>query len=148
MSDQNNSNWESFAPSPTANSSTFKILVIDDSPFVRAQVKDILGNLMVTLVEAEDGEDGWQKLQKHSDIRFVLCDVNMPKLDGLGLIKRISDKMGKVSFPIVMLTTENQLDKVLAAKKYGATAWLIKPPQPQDLQKIVKKFLEQTKKAS
>lgn len=148
MSNPNDPKWEAVLPSPPSSGGTFKVLVIDDSPFVRAQVKDILGNLMLTIVEAEDGEDGWAKLQKHTDVKFILCDVNMPKLDGLGFLQRISEKMGKPSFPIVMLTSENQLDKVLAAKKYGATAWLIKPPQAQDLQKIVKKFMDQSKKAS
>jgi two-component system, chemotaxis family, chemotaxis protein CheY len=146
MSAQNPINFDTLVP--TNSNGPFKIMVVDDSPFIRAQVKDILGNLMITIVEAEDGEDAWTKLQKNKDVRFILCDVNMPKLDGLGFIQRISEKMGKVSFPIVMLTTENQLDKVLAGKKYGATAWLIKPPQAQDLIKLVKKFMDSHKKAS
>ena len=122
-------------------SGEFTILIVDDSPFVRAQVKEILRNEPVRIIEALDGEDAWKIFDTNPDINFVLCDVNMPRLDGVGFLGRVSKKNnGKPSVPVVMLTTENNLDKVMQAKKFGATAWMLKPPVAADLLRIIRKF--------
>lgn len=123
------------------NAAVFTILIVDDSPFVRAQVKEILRDEAVNLIEAVDGEEAWSIFDTNPDIHFVLCDVNMPRLDGVGFLGRVSKKNnGKPIVPVVMLTTESNLDKVMQGKKLGATAWLLKPPTAADLLRIIRKF--------
>lgn len=123
------------------NTGEFTILIVDDSPFVRAQVKEILRSEPVKVIEAADGEEAWNIFDSNPDIHFVLCDVNMPRLDGVGFLGKVSKKNnGKPAVPVVMLTTENNLDKVMQGKKLGAIAWLLKPPVATDLLRIIHKF--------
>lgn len=124
----------------------FTMLIVDDSPFVRAQIKEIMRDESVRIIEAFDGEEAWTIFDTNPDIQFVLCDVNMPRLDGVGFLERVS-KMnhGRPAVPIVMLTTESNLDKVMQGKKLGATAWLLKPPVAADLLRIVRKFMTHVK---
>jgi two-component system chemotaxis response regulator CheY len=78
----------------------------------------------------------------NSDIGLVICDINMPRMDGLAFLGQLGSRSPdkKLPVPVVMLTTENKLDRVIEGKKLGATAWLIKPPAPQDLLRLVEKF--------
>jgi two-component system, chemotaxis family, chemotaxis protein CheY len=122
--------------------SSFKLLLVDDSAFVRNQIKEILAAANVTILEAEDGSKALDVVALNSDIGLVICDINMPRMDGLAfltqLVARSPNK--KPPCPVVMLTTENKLDRVLEGKKLGATAWLIKPPAPQDILRLIEKF--------
>jgi two-component system, chemotaxis family, chemotaxis protein CheY len=120
----------------------FKILLVDDSQFVRTQVRDILLSQKVTLLEAEDGEAALEVLAKHQDIKLILCDVNMPRMDGLAFLKKLLDGQGagKAKIPVIMLTTENSLDKVILGKKLGAIAWIIKPLMAPDIIRLIDKF--------
>ena len=133
-------NWENVEEA--GGIKAFKVLIVDDSPFVRSQIKDILRNEHVTLIEAEDGEVGLEMVRTHPDINLIFCDINMPRMDGLGFLQQLGHLGSKGQPPchVIMLTTENKLDKVLQGKKLGATAWLIKPPAPQDIIKLITKF--------
>ena len=121
---------------------SFKMLLVDDSPFVRNQVREILRGQAVQVLEAEDGVQALDIVSKHNDIKLILCDINMPRMDGLAFIERLgaNEPNKKPRIPIVMLTTESKLDKVMQGKKLGAAAWIIKPPAPQDIMKLVEKF--------
>lgn len=125
-----------------ATAAQFKLLIVDDSVFVRKQVIEILKNRSVVVLEAEDGLSGLDILTKNPDIKLVLCDVNMPKMDGFALLERLAQGQSddKPRIPVIMLTNENKLDKVIEGKKFGATAWITKPPQPQDIIALVEKY--------
>lgn len=126
----------------------FTLLIVDDSSFVRAQVKEIMRNENVHIIEAVDGEEAWKIFDSNPDIHFVLSDVNMPRLDGVGFLERVCKKNnGKPSVPVVMLTTETNLEKVILAKKLGAAAWMLKPPVAADLLKVIRKFLAHHRRA-
>jgi len=91
------------------------------------------------VVEAVDGEDGLAKARgKSADL--VLTDQNMPKMDGLTLIKALRGLPQYRSTPILMLTTESSDAMKAAGKAAGATGWLVKP-FPQKLLEVVKKVL-------
>lgn len=121
---------------------SLKVLIVDDSAFVRNQIKEILASTNVEIYEAEDGSKALDAVAAHADFGLVICDINMPRMDGLAFLSQLSSRSPtkKPPFPVVMLTTENKLDRVLEGKKLGATAWLIKPPAAQDLLRLVEKF--------
>jgi two-component system chemotaxis response regulator CheY len=117
---------------------TPKILCIDDSQMVRAQVKRALGPSF-TLVEAVDGMDALEKLQANTDIALIICDVNMPRMSGLEFLESKAGNAGISAIPVVMLTTEGQQEMIQKAKSLGARGWVVKPFKPESLVAIAKK---------
>ncbi|HPY86725.1 MAG TPA: response regulator [Spirochaetota bacterium] len=113
------------------------IFVVDDSTVLRSIVKTALASFDYDeIIEAKDGEDAWEKIktmQKKIDL-FIL-DINMPKLNGLQLLERIRAEDKKT--PVIILTTESDKDKMIEAKKLGATGWIIKPFDKGKLIQIV-----------
>jgi two-component system chemotaxis response regulator CheY len=101
-----------------------KILVVDDSATVRQQVGLALQQAGFTVVEAVDGVDGLTRVD--SSVSMVICDVNMPRMNGLEMIETIQ-REGKHKLPILMLTTEGQPALIERAKKAGAKGWIVKP---------------------
>ena len=117
-----------------------KILVVDDSKTIRQQVGFTLTNAGFEVVEAEDGKDGILKLEANSNISMIISDVNMPNMGGLEMVESIRAKDSFKLVPIIMLTTESSGDKVERAKKAGASGWLVKPFNPEQLVGAVKKL--------
>lgn len=119
---------------------TKSILCVDDSASMRQMVRMTLAGGGYTVTEAVDGADGLAKA-KAQGFDLVLTDLNMPNLDGLGLIRGLRALPAYKGVPIVFLTTESQADKKLEAKEAGATAWIVKPFQPDRLLALVGKVL-------
>ena len=117
-----------------------KILIVDDSRTIRQQVGFTLTKEGFEVVEAEDGQDGLNKLQANADISMVVSDVNMPNMGGLEMVEAIRQIEQFKFLPIIMLTTESSGDKVERAKKAGASGWLVKPFNPEQLVGAVKKL--------
>jgi two-component system chemotaxis response regulator CheY len=92
------------------------------------------------VMEAVDGEDGLNKAKSRS-ADLVLTDQNMPKMDGLTLIKTLRTMPQYRSTPILMLTTESSDAMKSSGKAAGATGWLVKPFDPQKLLEVVKKVI-------
>jgi two-component system, chemotaxis family, chemotaxis protein CheY len=116
-----------------------EVLIVDDSPAIRASVALILKAANITAVEASSAEDALAKL-KAGGVKPGLCivDLNMPGMDGISLIKQIRTMPNTRFTPILMLTTESQQTKRQEAKAAGATGWLVKPISPADLMRTVK----------
>ena len=102
-----------------------KIIVVDDSQTVRQQVALALTQGGYTVMEAVDGLDGFNTIQKTPDCALVICDVNMPRVNGLEMLENLK-AAGRV-VPVVMLTTAGQPQLVERAKTAGARGWIIKP---------------------
>lgn len=117
-----------------------RIMVIDDSSSMRALVKHTLVSAGHEVVEACDGEDALNQAPRHA-VDLFLCDVNMPRMDGLTLVKRLRALAPFKFKPILMLTTEIDPEKKKTAKEAGATGWLVKPFQPEQLLATIKKVL-------
>lgn len=117
-----------------------RIMVIDDSNSMRGLVKQTLATAGYDVIEACDGEDALARVNG-AKIDLFLCDVNMPKLDGLGLVKRLRMLPPFKFSPILMLTTEIDPEKKRIAKEAGATGWLVKPFQPDQLLATIRKVL-------
>jgi len=116
------------------------VLTVDDSASIRQMVAFTLKSAGYEVVEAVDGEDGLNKAKSKS-AHLVLTDQNMPKMDGLTLIKSLRGLPQYRSVPILMLTTESSDAMKAAGKAAGATGWLVKPFDPQKLLEVVKKVI-------
>lgn len=116
-----------------------KILTVDDSKSIRQMVAFTLQQAGYDVVEAVDGQDALTKLSP--DIKLVLSDLNMPNLNGIGLIKAIRANPSTKFLPVVMLTTESQAGVKQEGRAAGATGWIVKPFNPEQLLAVVKKVL-------
>jgi two-component system chemotaxis response regulator CheY len=117
-----------------------KILVIDDSETIREQVKQALAQTSYEVLEAVDGVDGLEKLRAISDVAMALCDVNMPRMNGLEMIAEVHRGGPKV--PILMLTTEGQPSLIRRARESGAKGWIVKPFKAELLLAAVTKLVD------
>lgn len=116
------------------------ILAVDDSASLRQMVSFTLKGAGYDVVEAEDGTDGLAKA-KGKQVDLVLTDQNMPKMDGLTLIKNLRELPQYKAAPILMLTTESSDAMKAQGKAAGATGWLVKPFDPAKLLEVVKKVI-------
>ena len=103
------------------------ILVVDDSDTVRQQVSMALKQAGFAIAEAADGEEGLAMIEANRDIAMVVCDVNMPRMNGLEMVESVKTKAEHKSLPILMLTTEGQPSMIKRAKQAGAVGWIVKP---------------------
>ena len=117
-----------------------KILAVDDSASIRQMVAFTLKSAGYEVVEAVDGMDGLDKA-KAGSYNLVLTDQNMPRMDGLTLIKSLRATPQYRATPILMLTTESSDAMKSQGKAVGATGWLVKPFDPQKLIEVVKKVI-------
>ena len=116
------------------------IMTADDSASVRQMVAFTLKQNGYEVIEAVDGSDALTKL-KAKKVDMLITDLNMPKLDGIGLIKGVRSSALNKFIPIVMLTTESQDSKKSEGKAAGATGWIVKPFKPEQLIAVIKKVL-------
>jgi two-component system chemotaxis response regulator CheY len=116
------------------------ILAVDDSPSMRKMVSFTLTGAGYQVVEAVDGQDAYEKAQSQS-FDLVLTDQNMPRLDGLGLTRKLRDHPQFKATPILMLTTESSDLMKQAGRAAGATGWLVKPFDPSRLLDVIKKVI-------
>jgi two-component system chemotaxis response regulator CheY len=115
------------------------ILTVDDSISMRQAVSFTLRSAGYDVVEACDGVDAVAKLSE--PIQMVITDLNMPRMDGIELIKHIRGQSSRKHVPILMLTTESQPAKKEAAKAAGATCWIVKPFKPEQLLSVISRVL-------
>ena len=116
------------------------ILAVDDSASIRQMVAFTLKSSGYEVVEAIDGMDGLEKA-KSKTFNLILTDQNMPRMDGLNLIKNLRAMAQYKTTPILMLTTESSDAMKAQGKAAGATGWLVKPFDPQKLVDVVKKVI-------
>ncbi|WP_395647571.1 response regulator [Terricaulis sp.] len=119
---------------------TQTVLAIDDSLTVRELVNFVLGNAGYKVVLAEDGVDGLAQLE-HVTPDVIITDINMPRLDGFGFIARARETKARAT-PILVLTTEGDAEKKARAKAAGATGWIIKPFNPNQLVEAVRRVAQ------
>lgn len=116
------------------------ILIADDSESILAVVSATLEE-DYDVTTALDGAEAINKLNEDIKFDLIITDLNMPHKDGIEVIKsaRSQERYGLI--PILILTTESQVQKKQEAKDAGATGWIVKPFQPENLRAVVKKVL-------
>jgi two-component system chemotaxis response regulator CheY len=103
------------------------ILVVDDSPTMRQQVRMPLEDAGYKVLEASDGQDALRRLDGADVVDMVISDVNMPGMNGLEMLEALRKIPRFAALPVVMLTTEGKKSLVERAEKAGARGWLVKP---------------------
>ena len=120
------------------------LMTIDDSITIRKSVEFALKDLGYKIEQAENGSEALQKIgdlkKGGDDVALCIVDVNMPVMDGITFVKefRKSDKFT----PILMLTTESEEGKIASGKEAGASGWLVKPFQSEQLVNVVEKLVK------
>lgn len=104
-----------------------QILVVDDSSTVRNEVGSFLQSNGLQVATAVDGRDGLAKLRADPSVKLVLCDVNMPNMDGLTMVEHVRGELNNATVNIVMLTTENSPAMKERGKAAGIKGWIVKP---------------------
>jgi len=116
-----------------------RVLIVDDSQTVRLQVAKALSCAGYEVLEAIDGMDGQDKVDATVDM--LICDVNMPRMNGLEMLETIKRDGKNANLPCLMLTTECQPQMIERAKKAGAKGWIIKPFKAELLVAAVTKLV-------
>ncbi len=120
------------------------ILTIDDSEVIKISLETLLNKNGYETDHAYDGVEALAKVKEYIDnnkkISLIICDVNMPKMDGITFVKELKKEQKFKFIPILMLTTESQISLMQEAKKSGATGWIVKPFQPENVLNFLRKF--------
>jgi two-component system chemotaxis response regulator CheY len=122
---------------------TKTIMTVDDSPSMRMLLRAALTDLGYNVVEAEDGVHALETLQNfepEEEPDLLITDINMPRMDGFGLIEQVRAD-GRRSLPILVLTTESSDEKKQRARDAGATGWIVKPFHPEKLAAAIRRVL-------
>lgn len=118
------------------------ILIVDDSASIRQMVEVTLKSAGYQVTAAKDGQEAFELCQKNQ-YDFVLTDQNMPRMDGLTLIKSLRGLAAYRTTPIVVLTTEAGDEMKAKGRAAGATGWMVKPFDPAKLLQVASKVLPQ-----
>lgn len=133
---------DSLDPSPDTSmeetAMSKRILTIDDSKTIRDMLRLTLLDAGFEVLQAVDGQDGVDVLRKQQ-VDVVITDINMPKMDGYGVIRHMRGQTEHKSTPILVLTTESELEKRNLAREAGATGWMVKPFDPEQLVATINK---------
>lgn len=117
---------------------TTRILTVDDSRSMRALLRVALLERGYDVAEAEDGIEALEWLETNS-ADVIITDINMPRLDGFGLIEKVRSSSRHIDRPILVLTTESSDEKKKRARDAGATGWIVKPFDPEKLAAAVRR---------
>lgn len=116
------------------------ILVVDDSETIRHVVASALIEHGFSVLEAEDGVDALSHCNGQK-IHLVISDLNMPNLDGIGFVREMKTRQGYRFTPVMILTTENSVEKRAEGKSAGASGWMVKPFDAARVLSAVKKLI-------
>lgn len=116
------------------------IMIIDDSKSLRQIVAIALSGAGYNVVEAGDGMDALNKLSAEK-IHLIICDVNMPNMDGITFVKELRQLPAHKFTPVIMLTTEGREAKKQEGQAAGARAWMTKPFVPEQMLAAISKLI-------
>ena len=116
------------------------VLVVDDSMSMRQMVSFTMKEAGFEVIEGGNGQEAIARVQGKS-VNLVITDLNMPVMDGMTLIRKLRATPAFKFTPILMLTTESQQEKKMEGKAAGATGWIVKPFNPEQLLQVVNKVV-------
>ena len=121
-----------------------RIMVIDDSAALRQSVVDALIDAGYEVIGAADGKEALGMLDG-SKVDLMICDVHMPRMDGLTFVREVKQLVDYRFVPVIMLTTESSEKSRLAGLQAGAKAWVVKPFRPDQILHAVAKLVPQAR---
>lgn len=116
------------------------VLSVDDSKSIRDMIDFTLRPHGYEVIGAGDGVEGLAALAAQK-VDLVVCDLNMPNMNGIEMIRKLRDDRAHDGLPVVMLTTEAQKEKMKEAKEAGATGWIVKPFDEAKLVSVVARLI-------
>lgn len=117
------------------------ILIVDDSTSLRTVVRLALARAGYDVIEAGDGVAALDALAKAPKVHLIVCDVNMPNMDGITFVTQVKQHPRHRFIPVIMLTTEGEEDAKNRGRQAGAKAWIVKPFNPPQLLDAVSKLV-------
>ena len=114
------------------------VLTVDDSRTMREMLRLALSDAGVRVVQDEDGIHGLEVLAAESP-QVIVTDINMPRMDGFGFIEEVRSDARHRAIPILVLTTESDVEKKNRARMAGATGWIVKPFNPDKLVEAIRR---------
>lgn len=117
------------------------ILIVDDSSSLRTVVRMSLARAGYDVLEARDGVEALEQLDKAGKVHLIVSDVNMPNMDGIAFVTKVKQHPRHKFTPVIMLTTEGQDAKKEQGRAAGAKAWIVKPFNPPQLLDAVAKLI-------
>jgi two-component system, chemotaxis family, chemotaxis protein CheY len=127
-------------PEPMPKNLSKTILAVDDSSTMRQMVSFTLEHAGFEVLEAEDGLAALAKLAGRQ-VQLIITDINMPRMDGLTLIREVRKLPAHRFTPILILTTESAPELKKQGRDSGATGWIVKPFSPEKLVEVVNKVI-------
>lgn len=118
------------------------ILVIDDSDTQRHSLREDLEKAGYQVIEAGNGKEGLEQLAKNKDVKLIICDLNMPEMDGITMCGKLKETNSHPGVPIFMLTSEATPDLKAKSKEAGVTAWIVKPHSAEKVVAAAKKVIK------
>lgn len=115
-------------------------MIVDDSATIRRFVMFALRARGLHVVTAEDGQDALEQMA-HSPVDLVITDLNMPKMDGFGLVRRIREDREYSTLPVIILSSLSKTEDIDRGMELGANAYLTKPFDESRIQYEVAKYL-------
>jgi two-component system chemotaxis response regulator CheY len=116
------------------------IMIIDDSATLRQVISVTLRKAGYETMEASDGAQALAQLTGQK-VHLIICDVNMPNMDGISFLKELKQQSSYKFTPVIMLTTESQEARKMEGKAAGARAWIVKPFKPEQMLSAVQKLI-------
>lgn len=116
------------------------ILTVDDSASVRMAIRLALTGAGYQVAEAGDGAEALARIDA-TRFDLVITDLNMPRMDGLTMIRELRRRPSGAGVPVIFITTESDDAMKAQAKAAGATGWLVKPFQPEQIVRVAQKVL-------
>ena len=119
-----------------------KIMIVDDSETLRTQLRRDLESGGFSVVEGFDGVHGIETLEKNKDVKLIICDVNMPRMDGITMCQKVHSNPEFTKIPLLMMTTESSPEMKAQGKAAGVLAWVTKPYVAEKLLSVIKKLVQ------
>lgn len=116
------------------------IMAVDDTASMRQMISFTLSSAGHSVMEASDGDEAL-KIAQENKFDLIITDINMPNMDGITLVVKLRELANYKFTPILMLTTESQETKREQGKKAGATGWIVKPFNPDQLLSVIENVL-------
>ena len=124
-----------------------KLLIVDDSEFQRTKIESEFPSDSFTVLHGSDGLEGLKHCDEHSDIDLVICDLNMPNMNGFDMVSKIREISGYESTPILMMSTDTSMKAKEEGKARGVTGWIVKPLPEGKILPLVSKLIQRSKSA-
>ena len=116
------------------------VMVVEDSASMRQAICDVLEGAGYETLEAGDGTQAIARLDGRK-VNLIICDVNMPNMDGITFVKEMKAMDDYRFTPVIMLTTESAEGKRLQGQMAGAKAWVVKPFRPEQMMTAIAKLI-------